>query len=44
MKFALVKDSNGKKWIIGGDGFTSIKRDLPFSFPYHIYYFLAFIG
>ena len=24
MESALVEDSNGKKWIMGGDGFTSV--------------------
>ena len=24
MELALVEDSNGKKWIMGGDGFTSV--------------------
>lgn len=24
MELALVKDSNGKKWIMAGDGFTSV--------------------
>lgn len=24
MESTLVEDSNGKKWIMGGDGFTSV--------------------